>query len=120
MLWYAPRRKGSVWARSNRERVARLEAAGRMTPAGRAAVERAHADGSWSILESVEQLVLPDDLAAEIGLRPGARATWEAWPPTAKRAYLAWIVTAKRPETRARRVRESADLIAMGRRFEQR
>ena len=48
MLWYAPRRKGSVWARTNRERVERLEAAGRMTPAGRAAVERAQADGSWT------------------------------------------------------------------------
>jgi uncharacterized protein YdeI (YjbR/CyaY-like superfamily)/molybdopterin converting factor small subunit len=120
MLWYAPRRKGSVWARSNRDRVARLEAAGRMTPAGRAAVERAHADGSWSILESVEQLIVPADLATELGLREGARATWDSWPPTARRAYLAWIVMAKRPETRARRVRESADLIAMGRRFEQR
>jgi uncharacterized protein YdeI (YjbR/CyaY-like superfamily) len=120
MLWYAPRRKGSVWARSNRERVARLEAAGRMTAAGRAAVERAKADGSWSILESVEDLVVPDDRAAELGARPGARATWEVWPPTARRAYLLWIATAKRAETRERRVRESAELIAAGRRFEER
>jgi uncharacterized protein YdeI (YjbR/CyaY-like superfamily) len=120
MLWYAPRRKGSVWARSNRDRVARLEAAGRMTPAGRAAVERARADGSWSILEPVEQLILPDDLAAELDARPGARETWEAWPPTAKRAYLTWIVTAKRADTRARRVGDAADRIASGRRFEER
>jgi uncharacterized protein YdeI (YjbR/CyaY-like superfamily) len=118
MLWYAPRRRGSMWARSNRERVARLEAAGRMTPAGLAAVERARADGSWTILEPVEQLVVPDDLASGLDARPGAWATWDAWPATAKRAYLAWIVTAKRPDTRQRRVRDSADAIAAGRRFE--
>jgi len=120
MLWYAPRRKGSLWARSNRERVARLEAAGRMTAAGRAAVDRAKADGSWTILESVEDLVVPDDLATELDARPGAWATWDLWPPTAKRAYLVWIVTAKRPETHDRRVREAAELIAAGRRFEER
>jgi uncharacterized protein YdeI (YjbR/CyaY-like superfamily) len=120
MLWYAPRRPGSIWARSNRDRVARLEAAGRMLPTGIAAVERAKADGSWSILEPVEQLIVPDDLAAELERRPGARATWDAWPPTARRAYLAWIVMAKRPETRVRRVSQSADAIAAGRRFDDR
>ena len=63
MLWWSPRRKGSLWARTNKERVARLEAEGRMTDAGRAAIDQARADGSWTILESVEDLVVPDDLA---------------------------------------------------------
>ncbi len=120
MLWWSPRRKGSLWARTNKERVARLEAEGRMTPAGRAAVEAAKADGSWTILEPVEDLIVPDDLAAAFDARPGAREHWESFPPTAQRAYLLWVVTARRPETRARRVTESADLIAQGRRFEQR
>ena len=120
MLWYSPRRKGSLWARSNKERVARLEAEGRMTDAGRAAIERARADGSWTILESVEDLIVPADLDAALDARPGSRAHWEAFPPTAKRAYLLWIVTAKRPETRTRRVTDSADLIAQGKRLEER
>jgi len=63
---FSPRRKGSLWARSNKERVARLEAQGRMTDAGRAAIERAKADGSWTILESVEDLIVPADLAAAL------------------------------------------------------
>ena len=46
MLWWSPRRKGSAWARTNKARIARLEAEGRMTPAGRAVVEAAKADGS--------------------------------------------------------------------------
>ena len=120
MLWYSPRRKGSLWARSNKERVARLEAEGRMTDSGRAAIERAKADGSWTILESVEDLAVPSDLAVALDLRPGSRARWEAFPPTAQRAYLLWIATAKRDETRARRVTESAELIGEGRRLEER
>ena len=63
-LWWSPRRKGSMWARTNKARVERLEAEGRMTDAGRAAIERAEADGSWTILEPVEDLIVPDDLAA--------------------------------------------------------
>jgi uncharacterized protein YdeI (YjbR/CyaY-like superfamily) len=120
MLWWSPRRRGSLWARTNKERVSRLEAQGRMLPAGRAVIEAAKADGSWAILEPVEALVVPDDLAAALSERPGARERWEALPPTAKRAYLLWIVTAKRDETRARRVAASSDLVAQGRRLEDR
>jgi uncharacterized protein YdeI (YjbR/CyaY-like superfamily) len=120
MLWWSPRRKGSVWARSNRERVARLEAEGRMTDAGRAAVEAARADGSWTILEPVEALTVPDDLAAAFAAQPGTLERWGAFAPSAKRPYLLWVVTAKRPETRARRVRETADRVALGLRYEDR
>ena len=120
MLWYSPRRKGSLWARSNKERVARLEAEGRMTDAGRAAIESAEADGSWTILESVEGLIVPDDLAAALDARAGAREQWDSFAPTTKRGYLLWIATAKRAETRTRRVTESADLIAQGKRIEER
>lgn len=114
MLWYSPRRKGSVWARSNRERVARLEAEGRMTEAGRAAVEAAKADGSWTILVPVEELVVPDDLAAAFDARAGAWEHWESFTPSARRPYLFWIVTARRDSTRARRVAETAERVANG------
>ena len=118
MLWWSPRRKGSLWASSNKARVARLEAEGRMTDAGRAAIEAAKADGSWEILESVEALVVPDDLASALDEHPGARERWRAFPATAQRAYLLWIATAKRPETRARRVAETAGRVARGLRQE--
>jgi uncharacterized protein YdeI (YjbR/CyaY-like superfamily) len=120
MLWYSPRRKGSLWAASNKERVRRLEAKGRMTEAGHAAIDSAKADGSWSLLEPVEALIVPDDLGSALDGRPYARDHWEALLPTSRRAYLLWIYTARREETRARRVSETADLVARAIRFEQR
>lgn len=120
MLWWSPRRKGSLWAASNKARVARLEAEGRMTDAGRQAIAQARADGSWDLLEPVEALVVPDDLAAAFAARPGAGERWEALAPTARRAYLLWVYTARRAETRARRVSETAERVAAGLRFEDR
>ena len=119
-IWWSPRRKGSVWARSNKERVARLEAEGRMTAAGRTAVERARADGSWSLLEPVEALVVPDDLAAALKARAGAQEQWQSLPDTAKRAYLFSVYSAKRAATRQRRVETAADRIAKGLRLDDR
>ncbi len=63
---------------------------------------------------------MPDDLAAALAARPGARERWEALPPTARRAFLVWIVTARRETTRDARVVAAADLVAQGKRFEDR
>lgn len=108
-LYFAPRRPGSPWARSNRERVERLIAAGRMTPAGMASVDRAKADGSWSALDSAERLELPPDLDAALAGDNIARANWDAYPDGVKRHYLASIALAKRPDTRTRRIRRAVD-----------
>jgi uncharacterized protein YdeI (YjbR/CyaY-like superfamily) len=112
MLWYASRKPGSAWSRPNKERVARLEAEGRMAPAGAAVVAAARADGSWSKLDDVEDLVVPSDLAAAFVEHPGSADEWEAFPRSAKRGILEWIVQAKKPETRAKRVAETAELAA--------
>jgi uncharacterized protein YdeI (YjbR/CyaY-like superfamily)/molybdopterin converting factor small subunit len=116
MLWYSPRRPGSDWSRSNKERVARLEAEGRLMPAGRAAIEHAKADGSWTRLDDAEDLVVPDDLAAAFAARPGALDHWDEFSRTVKRNTLAEIARAKRPETRQRRIEQTADLAARGER----
>jgi uncharacterized protein YdeI (YjbR/CyaY-like superfamily) len=110
MQWYAPRRAGSVWARSNKERVARLIAGGRMTPAGQAKIDAAQADGTWALWDSVDSLAVPDDLAAALDAYPDARAHFDAFPPSARHAILGWIALAKRPETRAKRIAETARL----------
>jgi len=109
MLYFARRKPRSGWSSPNKERVARLEATGLMRPAGQAAVEAAKATGSWTLLDDVEALVVPDDLAAALDGRDGARAHWDAFPPSARRGILEWIVQARRPETRARRVAETAE-----------
>ena len=110
MQWFAPRRAGSVWAKSNKERVARLIAQGRMTPAGLAKIEAAQADGSWSLLDSAERLEVPDDLAAAFANYPDARTHFDAFPRSARFGILGWIALAKRPETRANRIAETARL----------
>ena len=116
---FSPRRPGSRWSSSNKERVERLLAAGLMEPAGLAAVEAAKASGAWSALDDVENLVVPDDLAAAFARHPGAAEQWEGFPPSARRLILLWILDAKRPETRAKRIAETASEAAAGRRAHQ-
>ncbi len=116
MIWFAPRKRGSVWARSNRERIERLEGEGRLLPAGRAVVERARADGSWSVLIPAEQGVVPDDLAAALDATPGAREGWEAGTPSSRRMALEQVIVVKRPETRARRIAAVVERCARGER----
>jgi uncharacterized protein YdeI (YjbR/CyaY-like superfamily) len=119
MLWFSPRRRGSAWSRPNKERVVRLEAAGLMRDAGRRAIAVAKEEGTWSLLDDVEDGVVPDDLAAAFAAVPGSRERWEAFPRSARRGILEWIVQAKRPETRAARVTETATLAARGERANQ-
>jgi uncharacterized protein YdeI (YjbR/CyaY-like superfamily) len=119
MLWFAPRKPGSGWSRPNKQRVERLLAAGLMAPAGRAVVERAQADGSWALLDAVEDLVVPDDLAAALAAHPPAAESWDAFPRSVRRGILEWIVQAKRPGTRAGRIRETAEKAQRGERANQ-
>ena len=119
MLYFAPRKARSGWSRPNKERVARLSTAGLMRPAGLAVVAAAQADGSWSLLDDVENLVVPDDLRAALDAHEGAASHWEAFPRSAKRGILEWIVQAKRPATRANRVEETARLAAQNERANQ-
>jgi uncharacterized protein YdeI (YjbR/CyaY-like superfamily) len=107
-LYFAPRNPRSGWVRPNKERVERLIAQGRMAPAGLAAIERAKANGSWILLDSVERLQVPDDLAQALEANPPARANWDAFPPSARKMMLASLVQARRPETRARKIDEIA------------
>jgi uncharacterized protein YdeI (YjbR/CyaY-like superfamily) len=116
MLRFSPREQGSGWARSNKRRVERLLAEGLMTEAGLALVEEAKRDGSWVRLDAVEDLVVPDDLAAALAAHPGARERWDGLARSVRRAALLRIVEAKRPETRAKWVAETARRTARGER----
>lgn len=112
MLWFAPRKPGTGWSAPNKQRVSRLIEEGRMTPAGLAKVHAAQADGSWGRLDAVEALEVPADLAAALRRHPPAETHWAAFPRSARRGILEWIANAKRPETRERRVTETATLAA--------
>jgi len=115
MLRFTPRRKGGTWAKTNKARVERLLAEGLMTPAGLRAIEAAKADGSWDALADSDALVVPDDLGAALAADAAAGRGFDALPPSAKKPVLYWVTSAKRPETRARRVAEIVRHAAVGR-----
>lgn len=112
LLWFAPRKARTGWSRPNKERIVRLLDAGLMAPAGLAKIEAAKQDGSWFALDAVEALEIPPDLEAALAASPPASQYWDAFPRSVKRGILEWIANAKRPETRAKRVAETADLAA--------
>lgn len=108
MLLLSPRKPGSGWSRANKLRIAKLVRTRRMARPGLEKVAAAKRDGSWSKLDAVDALAVPRDLAAALRSRPPALEHWNAFPPSVRRGILEWIVQAKRPETRRRRVEETA------------
>lgn len=112
MLWFAPRKVGTGWSALNKARVEKLIKAKQMAPAGLAKVAAAKQDGSWNALDSVEALELPDDLVQQLKANPKAQEYFAAFPRSVKRAILEWISTAKKPETRAKRIADTVTLAA--------
>jgi len=111
-----PRRRGSGWSGSNKERVQRLVADGRMTEAGMRVIDAAKADGSWSMQDAAEALIEPAELKAALDANADARQQWDAFPKSPRRALIWWVMSAKRPETRDRRVATIVSEAAQGRR----
>ncbi len=111
-LMFTPRKPRSIWSRLNKERVESLIAAGLMTEAGQRVIDAAQQDGSWSSLDAVEELRVPDDLEQALAADLDARRNFDAFTPSAKKNTLWWIVSAKRPQTRAKRVAETVRLAA--------
>lgn len=109
---FAPRRRSSSWSRVNKERVEHLIAEGRMTDAGMVVIDRAIRDGSWTRFDDAENLVIPEDLRAAFGRHPGSEANFNAFPPSSRKLILHWIIEAKRAETRAKRIEETASMAA--------
>ena len=118
-LLVTPRKPRSNWSRLNKQRVERLTETGLMLPAGLGVVAAAKADGSWTALDAVESLIEPPELAAALNADPAARASWDAFPRSARRAILEWIGNAKTPATRQRRITQTAAEAAAGRRANQ-
>ena len=111
-LLVGPRKAGSTWSAANKRRVARLQRAGLMHPAGQAKIDAAKKDGSWTWLDDVEKLIEPLDLESALNRNERARGNFDVFPGSARKVILLWIKTAKRPETRARRVAETVRLAA--------
>jgi uncharacterized protein YdeI (YjbR/CyaY-like superfamily) len=108
-LYVAPRKKGGTWAATNKARVARLLDAGLMAPAGVDVVERAKADGSWTSLDAVEALEVPDDLAAALERHRPLREAYGRLGDGGKKQVLWSLASARRPQTRAGRLDRLVD-----------
>jgi uncharacterized protein YdeI (YjbR/CyaY-like superfamily) len=110
-----PRRAKSIWSKVNREKVARLTAAGRMQPTGLAQVSLAQADGRWdAAYDSVSGLTTPPELEAALADNPAAAALF-ATLSKSNRYSMCWrIQTAKRAETKAKHAAKFVEMLARG------
>ena len=112
---FTPRGRKSMWSQRNVATVERLEAAGLMQPAGRAAVDAAKEDGRWDAAYApVSEAVAADDLAAAISADPAAQAMFEVLTKTNRFAIIYRVESVKRAETRARKIREVVAMLARG------
>lgn len=113
---FSPRKPKSGWSRPNKIRIERLIAEGQMAEVGLAKIEAAKIDGSWTKLDAVEELLIPDDLQMAFDTHPPASENFGAFPRSTKRAILEWLTNAKRPETRAKRIDDIATKAAKNKR----
>ncbi len=112
---FTPRRSRSAWSKRNVGIAERLIAEGRMRPAGLAEVERAKADGRWEAAYAGPATIeVPEDLAAALAAEPKAQASFETLSGQNRYAILYRIETAKRADTRARRIEQFVAMLARG------
>jgi uncharacterized protein YdeI (YjbR/CyaY-like superfamily) len=105
-------RQAQHWAKSYKDRAARLEREGRMEASGRAAIAASKRSGLWNFMDDVDALIQPDDLVAALKKYPPAEQNFNAFSPAVQRFALRWIKLAKQPATRARRIEQTARLAA--------
>lgn len=115
---FTPRRARSQWSAVNVARVARLEAEGRMLPAGRAAVAEAKQDGRWErAYAGPATAVVPEDLRAAIAANPAAQAMFDVLTSQNRFALIYRLGTVKRAETRERKIAEFVAMLSRGETF---
>ena len=117
---YTPRNLKSIWSAANKARVEKLIAEGRMSPPGMTKVESARKNGSWETLDRIDPIIrtidVPADLRAALDAEPRARDIFDGRPPSEKKLWSYWVVSAKKAETRTRRIGETVKRVLAGRR----
>jgi uncharacterized protein YdeI (YjbR/CyaY-like superfamily) len=109
---FSPRNPKSPWSGLNKRRIEKLIEQGLMTAAGLAKIEAAKQDGSWYSYDAIETLTVPEDLALALSANADADKYFAAFSPSSKKMILWWIASAKRPETRQKRIEETVRLAA--------
>jgi uncharacterized protein YdeI (YjbR/CyaY-like superfamily) len=112
---FTPRRSRSIWSKRNRDFATALIESGRMQPAGLREVERAKADGRWdAAYDAPSTATVPDDLRAALDANPAAAELFAGLKSQNRYAILHRVQTAKKPETRARRIETFVAMLARG------
>ncbi|MCE6991973.1 YdeI family protein [Dyadobacter sp. CY323] len=106
LQFFGRRKPKSAWSRINKEKVQRLIDEGLMRQAGLDSIETAKQNGSWTILDEVEELIIPGDLEKAFDKNPEAKSHFLGLSRSMKRLHLQQLVFAKRPETRQKRIAE--------------
>lgn len=104
--YFCPRKPKSVWSKLNKTYIRELTAEGLMHRSGNKKIEDAKKDGSWTALDDVENGIIPEDLQKEFDLNPEAFDNYKNFRWTYQKSYLYWLQQAKRPDTRAKRIKE--------------
>ncbi|HET8804142.1 MAG TPA: YdeI/OmpD-associated family protein [Aequorivita sp.] len=115
LQFFSRRKPNSTWSKINKTKVQRLIEEGLMTDAGIDSVERAKQNGSWIILDEVEELIVPKDLEIQFEDKPNAKEYFSNLSKSNRKAILQWLVLAKRPETRLKRIMEVVALAEQNR-----
>lgn len=112
MRFFCKRKPNSVWSKINKGKVQQLIDEGLITQAGYKSIETAKQNGSWIILDDVEELKIPKDLEKEFKTKRGSKDFFLSLSKSVRKSILQWLVLAKRPETRQKRIYEIAELAA--------
>ncbi|WP_137904045.1 YdeI/OmpD-associated family protein [Chryseobacterium sp. 2VB] len=115
MQLFSRRKPKSTWSKINKEKVQKLIENNLMMKAGFETIRIAKENGSWTILDSVEDLIIPEDLNDAFKIHEGSEAYFQSLSKSIKKMMLQWIVLAKRPETRKKRIDEIAGQAAQKR-----
>ena len=115
---FTPRRPKSIWSKINTAKVERLIASGEMKPAGLKAIEAAKQDGRWdAAYEGQKSISMPEDFQAELDKNKNAKTFFETLNSVNRYAFLFRIQTAKKAETRAKRISQFVEMLARGEKF---
>lgn len=112
--YYSKRKARSNWSKVNKEKIEILSKSGLMRDAGQKSIDLAKKNGSWTILDSVEAGIVPDDLKLALSEEVGAKIFFEGLSKSVQKIMLYWIVSAKRSETRTKRITEIAENAGRG------
>jgi uncharacterized protein YdeI (YjbR/CyaY-like superfamily) len=112
---FTPRNDNSKWSASNKVRIEKLINSGRMTEIGLAKIEAAKNNGQWEkTYQPRPKIEIPPEFEDALGKNKQANEFYNQLKPTFQKQFILWIITAKRPETKDKRIKESIELLEKG------